>query len=72
MPQTFNYLVVITEKVEIPHNISEEEEMALYEQDQIWLREAKAEGRMVWIERKEMEHEFDLHKTKVQNQIRRH
>ena len=63
----FYYLHIYNtlEKFEIRYNISEEEETALYKQDQIWLGLAKNEGRLEWLERRSAEHRFDVPASKV-------
>ena len=54
------------EKFETPYNISEEEERILYEQHQIWLEEARSEGRMEWTEWKHAEH-VQASKVRISN-----
>ena len=60
------YVSNTSEKFETPYNISEEEERILYEQDQIWLEEARSEGRMEWTERKRAEH-VQASKVRISN-----
>ena len=57
----------ITEKVQIPHRISELEEMALYQQDQKWLEEVKQVGGKAWRTKMSLEYQNDLQGKKVRD-----
>ena len=56
-----------TEKVQIPHRISELEEMALYQQDQKWLEEVKQVGGKAWRTKMSLEYQNDLQGKKVRD-----
>ena len=61
------YHPFFTEKVQIPHRISELEEMALYQQDQKWLEEVKQVGGKAWRTKMSLEYQNDLQGKKVRD-----
>ena len=58
---------IFTEKVQIPHRISELEEMVLYQQDQKWLEEVKQVGGKAWRTKMSLEYQNDLQGKKVRH-----
>ena len=62
-------MLYITEKVQIPHRISELEEMALYQQDQKWLEEVKQVGGKSWRTKMSLEYQNDLQGKKVRDSV---